>query len=73
MSLVAALDFSNKHIYNSLFFEICSHRIEVLQKNVNTDLEMLGKKSDNFESTETAATTNSTPPIQESADDDLPF
>ena len=36
-------------------------------------LEMLGKKSDNVESTETEVTTNSTPPIQESADDDLPF
>jgi single-strand DNA-binding protein len=36
-------------------------------------LEMLGKKSDNVESTETEASTNSTPPIQESADDDLPF
>ena len=36
-------------------------------------LEMLGKKSDNVESTENEASTNSTPPIQESADDDLPF
>ena len=36
-------------------------------------LEMLGKKSDNVESAETEASTNSTPPIQESADDDLPF
>ena len=36
-------------------------------------LEMLGKKPDNVESTETEASTNSTPPIQVSADDDLPF
>ena len=36
-------------------------------------LEMLGKKSDNVESNETESSTNSTPPIQESADDDLPF
>ena len=36
-------------------------------------LEMLGKKPDNVESTETEASTNSTPPIQVAADDDLPF
>ena len=35
------------------------------------NLEMLGKKSDNVESSE--ATTGSTAPIQDSADDDLPF
>jgi len=34
---------------------------------------MLGKKSDNIENTETETTTSSTPPIPESADDDLPF
>ena len=36
-------------------------------------LEMLGKKSDKIENAENEASTNSIPPIQESADDDLPF
>ena len=36
-------------------------------------LEMLGKKSDKIENAENEASTNSIRPIQESADDDLPF
>ena len=36
-------------------------------------LEMLGKKSDNFENSATESANNSTPPIQDSSDDDLPF
>jgi len=34
---------------------------------------MLGKKSDKIENAENEASTNSIRPIQESADDDLPF
>lgn len=37
-------NFANRHIYDSLFFELCSHRIKILQKNLNIDLEILGKK-----------------------------
>ena len=34
---------------------------------------MLSKKSENFENSATESTNNSTPPIQDSSDDDLPF
>tara|TARA_Y100000991_G_scaffold135662_1_gene102259 strand:- start:1741 stop:2166 length:426 start_codon:yes stop_codon:yes gene_type:complete len=36
-------------------------------------LEMLGKKSDNFENSATESANNSTPPTQDLSDDDLPF